>query len=122
MLAGAVHADRVPLAAGAQVVGVGVRVQRVRRRRLQRRLVQPGQRQDLPDGVEVERLAGVARRRERQQPAVERQPGAEHAERLDRLVGRPGEDHGARVTDRPDHLAGRIDTDRDTPMTALHEP
>ncbi len=64
MLAGAVHADWCPHAAGADVVGVHLGIERIGRRRLQGRLVQPSERQDLPHGIEVERLARMTSRGE----------------------------------------------------------
>jgi hypothetical protein len=53
---------------------------------------EPGQVEDVVHAARVEVLAGVAGGGQREQLAVQRQPGAQHRGRLQRLVRRPRED------------------------------
>jgi hypothetical protein len=67
VLAGAVHRQGAGLLAGPDGRGLGVVVERVVRRRLQRVHVEVAQREDPADAVEVERLAAVRRAGQRKQ-------------------------------------------------------
>ena len=87
VLARAVHGHGVLRAAGADRRLPGRVVERPVGRGLQRRLVEPGSGEDAADAVEVERLAGVRRAGQGQQLAVEIEPGAQHADGLQRLAG-----------------------------------
>ena len=79
----------------------------------QRPLVQPGTGQDLPHAGDMEGFAGMARCGEREQLAVQVQPGAQHASGLHRFVCRTREGrrrHLARAENwlatRPEHHHG----------------
>ena len=82
-------------------------VHRQVRRTLQgvRRQARAGQ--DLAHSGDMEVLAGVAGRRQREQFPGQVQAAAQHRRRLDRLVRRPGEDRLGRRADRQCHRAVR---------------
>ena len=98
-------------------------VQRVVRRGLQRGLVEPGGGEDPADALDVERLPGVRGAGQRQQLRRQVEPGAQHAERLDRLVARARQDR--RVDRRPTDqstVAVGVQRDHRAVVVALHEP
>ena len=70
------------------------------RRVLQVGFTEPGAGEDPADPVEVERLAGVAGTDQGEEFVGQIESGTHHGQSLDRLVGRPREDRGARITDR----------------------
>ena len=71
--------------------------------------------------VEVERLAGVAGAGQREQLAVEVEAGAQHRERLDRLVRRPREDRAGRRRRPPAATPPAVDGDHAAVVDRLHE-
>ena len=81
-------------------VPLGV-LERVVGRRLEGGLVEPGRREDPAYAVEVERLPGVRRARQRQELGRQVEAEPHHRQRLERLVARPRQDRLVDAADRP---------------------
>ena len=92
-------------------------VERQRRRAAQGVLIQPGTGQDLAHPGYVEGFAGMAGGGEREQLAVQVQPGAQHPGGLHRLVCRTRERRGPRLARAEHCLAVRPEHHHGTPVT-----
>ena len=122
VLARAVHADRGGASALPEPRVALAGVERVVRRSLQGRLVQAGVAQDLVHSGEVEALAAVRRRGQRQQVVGQVEPVPHHGDRLGRLVRRPGEDLVVGIAPASDDDPRRVDHDGMAHVDALGEP
>ena len=122
VLAGAVLGERGLGLPGPDPRDALVLVDRVVGSVLKIRGGQTGSREDARGGLAVERLPGVAGAGERELGVGEVEPRPDHGRRLDRFVGRPGEDGSGRVADGPlDGAVGGRDHDG-AAVDALHEP
>jgi hypothetical protein len=121
MLSRAVHDDPLRLPAGSQVRVELPLAERQRGRRAQRRLVQASAGEDPSHAVEVEVLARVAARGEREQLAVEIEAGMEHRCRLHRLARRAGEHGSGDVAGRERERAVAVEGHERAAVAALHE-
>jgi hypothetical protein len=121
VLAGAVHGERGGRGAGGDPGQLLDVVDRVVRRSPQGGLVQAGGGQHPAYAVEVEGLAGVAGRGQREQLAVEGEPGLEHPHGLHRLVGRAREDRRVGGAELEDPAAVRGEGQQAAAVVALDE-
>jgi len=121
VLARAVHPQPRPVAAGPRHRRDELLLHRPGGRAAQRALVQPGRGEDGAGAFDVEVLARVAARGQRQQLAVQVQSGAQHGHRLHGLVRRPGEDRrvGVAGAHRDRTVGGQ--PHRGPAMPRLHE-
>ena len=103
-----------PLVAGLLVDGVVRRVAQVA-------LGEPGAVEDLQRGLQVERLARMARAHEGELVGRQVQAGSDHGARLDWLARRPREDQPGRVAPRMLDRAVGAGDDRGAAMDALDD-
>jgi hypothetical protein len=114
VLARAVHAQAGAVG-GRPVLGVVLGAE-------QSRLLQPGAGEDLAGPVEVERFAGVRGAGQRQQLALQVEPGPQHGDHLQRLDGRARRRRSVHRSVSLHRTAFRVESQHPHLMPRLHEP